>query len=202
MENATKLLWIEYWASVVDSNYKYAVIQDKKQKDGSWLVKAKVPYYDKIVSRQSNNLMDAILAVSDEVCAIIDMLMANNPNLYVENKYIDGHWKIVVDADGEGFTIDQSDEYYKETQNIQQNLLGVLSLRSEEILKTITKWIGSTKLVYFHIFDKRLFGSDNKEIINNTNILISKLHKGHMDNTRTFISGDSVISFGFKMKIE
>ena len=201
MENATKLLWIDYWASKVDPNYEYAVIQDEKQKDGSWIVKAKLPHYKKLIIRKEKKLIDAVLEVADEACEAIEQLMKENPELRVENKYIDGHWKILVDKDGEGYSITQSDEYYKETQGIQNNLTQALSEQSEEMVNTITKWIGTSKLAYLHIFDKRLFGNENKEVMNNIRALMKKLHKDHLGSSKTFISGDSVITFGFKIDI-
>ena len=89
MESATKLLWLDYWASRVNPNYKYAVIQNEKQKDGSWLVEAKLPYYEKSIVRVSKDLMEAVVSVADEACEIIEKLMNDNPNLKIENQYID-----------------------------------------------------------------------------------------------------------------
>ncbi len=199
MENATKLLWLDYWASRVDPNYEYAIIQHRKQKNGSWLVEAKLPYYDKKITRRSKNLMDAVLSAADKACEIIEQLMNDNPELRVENKYIDGHWEIVVDNNGKNYYIRMTDEAFKEVQNIQQSLTKELSDQSQTIIDTISHWLGTTKLTYLHIFDKNLFGSSNKEILQNTDKLIKKLHKDTGCCARTFITGNNVVSFGYKI---
>lgn len=193
MENATKILWIEEWACSVDPKYKHAAIQYEKKKDGTWLVRAKLPFYKKAISKTGNNLMETLLPVADKACTIIEKLIKDNPKLRIESKYVDGHWEILVDDDGEGFTIALS----KEAQEIQQKLSDALYNQSKEMLKTISHYIGSTKLTYFHIFDKRIFGEDDNEILENANILIKKLHNQWKKVCRTFISGDSVVSFGF-----
>lgn len=201
MERATKLLWLDYWASRVDPNYKYAVIQEEKQKDGSWLVEAKLPFYDKTISRTSNNLMEAVLPVADEACEVIEQLMNDNPLLRVENKYIDGHWKIVVDKDDGRYLIMQSDEYFKETQETHKYLSETLYNSSTALLHTIEHCLKTTKPIYLHIFDKSLFGIENKEIMKNVEKLITKLHKNEHKPSRIFISGDSVVAYGFEIEI-
>ena len=107
-----------------------------------------------------------------------------------------------ADEDGEGYSITQSDEYNKETQEILTSLSEALTNQSHAILHLISRWLGTTKLAYFHIFDKRLFGNDNKEIMKNMETLMKKLHKGQSSAVRTFISGDSVVSFGFELEIK
>ncbi len=199
MENATKLLWLDYWASRVDSNYEYAIIQHRKQKNGSWLVEAKLPYYAKKITRRSKNLMKAILSVADEACEIIEQLMNENPKLRVENIYTDGNWEIVVDDDGDNYCIRMTEEAFKEVQKIQQNLTKALSEQSETIINTISHWLGTTRLAYLHILDKNLFGTTNKEIMQNVEKLIKKLHKDKSYCSRTFITGDNVVSFGYKI---
>lgn len=201
MDSATRLLWLDYWASHVDPNYKYSVIQYEKNNKGYWDVEIKLPHYDKVIKEQSGKLIVAIIAASREACKVINKLMEVNPDLRIDNKYVDGHWVIKVDADGEGYSITQSDEYFNETQETLKVLTEALSNQSQAILHTITRWIGTTKLAYLHIFDKRLFGSDNKEIMKNVRILIKNLHKDQC-SARTYISGDSVISFGFKIDIK
>ena len=188
MENATKLLWLDYWASKVDSNYEYAIIQHRKQKNGSWLVEAKLPYYAKKITRKSKNLMDAIVSVADEACEIIEQLMNENPKLKVENIYTDGNWEIVVDDNGENYCIRMTDEAFKEVLNVQKNLTKALSEQSEVIIDTISHWLGTTKLAYLHIFDKNLFGTNNREIMQNVEKLIKKLHKDKGRCSGTFIT--------------
>lgn len=200
MKSATRLLWLDYWASKVDPNYEYSVIQYEKGEDGYWTVEAKLPFYDKVISEKSGNLIAAITNVARKACWEVDKLIAEKPELKVENIYVDGHWDIVVDKDGEGFTIAQSKEYSKETNEIQKSLTDALSHHSEAILNTIKRWIGTTDLAYFHIFDKRLFGNDNKEIMNNMHKFLDRFHKGPV-SSRIFITDNSVITFGFKMEI-
>lgn len=200
MKIATRLLWLEYWASKVDPNYKYAVIQEEKGDDGYWHVEAKLPYYDKVIAHKSGKLIAAVALVAREACHVVDKLMEENPDLRVENKYVDGHWEVIMDEDGEGYTITQSEKYHKETQEIIKSLSNALNNQSNAILHLISRWIGSTKLAYFHIFDKRLFGNENKEIMKNMEILMKKLHKGQSSAVRTFISGDSVVSYGFTIE--
>lgn len=202
MDIATRLLWLEYWASKVDPNYEYAVIQQEKDEDGYWHVKAKLPYYDKVISHKSKKLIAALTPVSIEASQVVDKLMKENPDLRIENKYVDGHWQVVTDENGKGYSITQSDEYYKETQEILTSLSEALTNQSHTILHLISRWLGTTKLAYFHIFDKRLFGNDNKEIMKNMETLMKKLHKGQSSAMRTFISGDSVVSFGFELEIK
>lgn len=201
MKDATKLLWLDYWAGRVDPNYKYAVIQEEKSKDGYWHAEAKLPYYDKIITHKSRKLIVAVLAVARDARKVVDKLMEEKPNLKVQNKYVDGHWVIRMDNDGEGYSITQSEKYFKETQNILKSLSEALSNQSNAILHLITRWIGNTKLAYFHILDKRLFGNNNKEIMKNMDTLMKKLHKGHSSSKRIFISGDSVVSFGFEIDV-
>lgn len=200
MNSATRFLWLDYWASKVDPNYEYSVIQHEKGEDGYWTVEIKLPHYDKLIVQKSKKLIAALTPATIEACHVVNKLMDENPNLRVENKYVDGHWDIRMDDDGEDFTIMQSDEYFKETEETRKCLTDALSHQSETILHTITRWIGTTDLAYFHIFDKRLFGKDNKEIMKNMRVFLNKFHKGPY-NSRTFISGDSVIAFGFKMDI-
>jgi len=200
MKSATRLLWLDYWASKVDPNYKCSVIQYEKGKDGYWIVEAKLPFYDKVISEKSGKLIAAITNVARKACWEVDKLIAEKPELKVENIYVDGHWDIVVDKDGDGFTIVQSEDYSKEIDEIQKSLTDALSHHSEAILHTIKRWTGTTDLAYFHIFDKRLFGNDNKEIMNNMNKFLERFHKGPF-SSRIFISDNSVIAFGFKMEI-
>lgn len=200
MKIATRLLWLEYWASKVDPNYKYAVIQQEKGDDGYWYVEAKLPYYDKVIAHKSGKLIAAVVLVTREACQVVDKLMKENPNLMVENKYVDDHWDVVMDEDGEGYTITQSEEYHKETQETLTSLSEALENQSHAILHLISRWLGTTKLAYFHIFDKRLFGNDNKEIMKNMETLMKKLHQGQSSTARTFISGDSVVSYGFTIE--
>ena len=157
-------------------------------------------YYDKIIKHKSGKLIVAVIAVAREACEVVDKLMKENPDLRVENKYVDGHWDIQMDKDEQGYTITQSDEYFKETQEIHKSLTKALSNQSEAILHLIKRWVKKTDFAYFHIFDKRLFGKDNKEIMKNMNTFLDKFHKGPF-NSRTFISGDNVIAFGFKIEI-
>ncbi len=201
MNNATKLLFLDYWASKVDPNYEYAVIQYEKDKDGYFIVEATLPYYDKIITNKSKKLIVALLDVVNKSYQVINKLMDDNPHLRIENKYVDGHWDIVMDKDGEGYSVVQSDKYQEETDEIIKSLSKALSDHAEAILHLISRYIGNTDLAYFHIFDKRLFGNDNKEIIKNVGLLMGKLHKEHAYNSKIFISGNSVISFGFKLDI-
>lgn len=200
MKIATRLLWLEHWASKVDPNYKYAVIQEEKGDDGYWFVEAKLPYYDKVIAHKSRKLISAVVLVAREACQVVDKLMEENPDLRVENKYVDGHWEIIMDKDGEGYTITQSEEYHKETQEILTSLSNALDNQSNAILHLISRWLGTTKLAYFHVFDKRLFGNENKEIMKNMETLMRKLHKEHGTASRIFISGDSVVSYGFTIE--
>ena len=97
--NANKIMFIENWARKANPKKKYAAIQTNKMDDGKWECEVDLPIINKIVRKESYDLITLVIDSANKAYQIINEFVKKNPEYDFEYEQKNKKWELYPDKD-------------------------------------------------------------------------------------------------------